>query len=540
MSTPQNTHRFTPLMIAIAVVIGIIMGNFYANHFSGRRLSIINTSSNKLNDLLHLVDDQYVDTVNISELVENSLPKILHELDPHSTYTKASDVELEMQNLQGHFSGIGIQYYIYKDTVNVVKIIPGGPADGSGLKPGDRIIKVDGKAFTGKDITNDIAMKTLKGPKDSHVTLTVYTPYGPKGKKNVHKIQLTRGNVPVKTINAVYMLDETTGYIRVTSFGSTTYSEFLSALAQLNSEGFERLIIDLRGNLGGYMEPAVQMANEFLPKNRLIVYTEGRRSPREDHKSDGRGTYQHMPLYVLVDEYSASASEIFSGAMQDNDRAQIIGRRTFGKGLVQVPIEFRDGSLLRLTRARYYTPSGRCVQKPYQLGDPRDEYEKDIVNREMSGELFSADSIKTNGKIYHTRNGRTVYGGGGIIPDEFVPLDTLGYTAYFRDISLNGTLYEFAHHYADTHRAKISDDSRLASTLEKSHLPEMLATYADKNGVRRRPAQLSRSYSLIRSMLIRNIINDISGEEDAIKYANEQDPVVIRTRQIIAADQKKK
>lgn len=526
MNTQQHTHRFIPIIIALGMVAGILLGSFYANHFSGRRLSIINTSSNKITDLLHLVDDQYVDTVDIADLVERSLPGILRELDPHSTYVSAADVEQEMQGLQGHFSGIGIQFYIYRDSINVVKVIPNGPSDGTGLRPGDRIIKVDGKDFTGKDINEDIARKTLKGPEGSVIQLTVLRREGQKNR--ILPIKVTRGSVPVQSINAQYMLDGTTGYIRVTTFGTNTYREFLSALAQLNSQGMKRLVIDLRGNLGGYMETAVQMANEFLPSKRLIVYTEGRRSPRENYTSDGRGTYKEMPLVVLMDEYSASASEIFAGAMQDNDRAQIVGRRSFGKGLVQVPIEFRDGSMLRLTRARYYTPSGRCVQKPYQHGDPEDEYNKDLINRELSGELFSADSIKTNGKVYTTVGGRQVYGGGGIIPDVFVPLDTLGYTSYFKEASIRGLLNEFSYHYVDTHRQKLHKQENLAGNLMKAGLPDQFATYAERKGLHRRTNLLNISYNLLRRHLIRFIIDDVTGEEDAIRFYNESDPVIKR------------
>lgn len=521
MNSRLNTTRLVPVILAVGIVMGILIGSFYANHFSGRRLSIINASSNKITDLLHLIDDQYVDTVDMSGLVEKALPNILRELDPHSTYVCAADVESEMQDLEGHFSGIGVQFYIYRDTVNIVKVIPGGPSAGSGMKAGDRIIKVDGKPFTGKDVNNEKAQKSLKGPNGSTVKLTVLRPL--EGGKTF-QYTVTRGDVPVQSIDAVYMLDKTTGYIRVRSFANSTYSEFIGALAKLRSEGFSRLVIDLRGNLGGYMEPAVQIANEFLPKNRLIVYTEGRRSPREEFKSDGRGTCQSMPLVVLVDEYSASASEIFSGAMQDNDRAQIVGRRTFGKGLVQVPIEFRDGSMLRLTKARYYTPSGRCVQKPYQHGDPEEEYERDLLNRELQGELFSADSIKTNGKVYKTVGGRNVYGGGGVIPDVFVPLDTLGYTPYLREAFLRGLVPEFAYHYTDSHRAVLERQSNLVAWLSRAGLPDLFATYAAQHGLARRPAEMRQSYAFLRRYLIRYIVGDIVGEEAATQYYNVDDP----------------
>lgn len=521
MSNRFNSKYLIPIILAVGIVLGILIGNFYGSSFSGRGLSIINASSSKITDLMHLIDEEYVDKVDIDSLVERSLPNILHELDPHSTYASAEDVESEMQDLEGHFSGIGIQFYIYRDTVNVVKVIPGGPSEGCGIKAGDRIVKVDGKDFTGKNVDNDKAQKSLKGAKGSTVKLSILRPSARDGK--LHDYIVTRGDVPVKSIEGVYMLDKQTGYIRVRSFGVTTYNEFLGALAELDSQGFSRLVIDLRGNLGGYMDTAIMMANEFLPKGSLIVYTEGRHSPRSEYKSDGQGSYQRMPLTVLVDEYSASASEIFSGAMQDNDRAQIIGRRTFGKGLVQKPVNFRDGSLVRLTIARYYTPSGRCVQKPYQMGDPEDAYERDLLNREMAGELFSADSIKTNGKVYKTVGGRKVYGGGGIIPDVFVPLDTLGYSPYIKEAFMRGLVPEFAYSYLDTHRAQLTAQKNLSQYLTGASLPKAFETYAAQHGLPRRGAMSAAARTFLQRYLVRYLISDLKGEEEAVKYYNSAD-----------------
>ena len=416
--------RLLPFYISVAVVVGVLIGSFYATHFSGNRISFINTSSNKLSDLLHIIDDRYVDTVNMSDLVERSMPQILKELDPHSTYITAKDVEASMQDLRGSFSGIGVQFTIYEDTIRVVRVIPGGPAEDVGLRPGDCIVAVDGKTYVGKNIDTEGTMKRLKGEGGSKVVLSVRR----AGKPGLEKFTIVRGDVPVNSVDAAYMLDATTGYIRISSWGDNTYGDFLAAMASLGAKGMKNLVVDLRGNLGGYLQAAVSVANEFLPKDRLIVYTKGRRFNQEQYKSNGRGTYQHLPLVVLVDETSASASEIFAGAMQDNDRATIIGRRSFGKGLVQVPIEFRDGSMVRLTVARYYTPSGRCVQKPFTPGDEED-YEADLLTRAARGEYYNSDSIKTSGQQYKTRLGRIVYGGGGIIPDFFVPRDTTGLTS---------------------------------------------------------------------------------------------------------------
>ena len=520
----KNQTRFVPLLVSVGVIVGILIGSFFASHFSGRKLSIINTSTNKINDLFHLIDDEYVDSVSIPDLVEKSMPEILKQLDPHSTYISAKDVEASMQDLKGSFSGIGVQFTVYKDTVRVIKVVKGGPSEGVGLRAGDRIVNIDGKAYVGDTITADATRNRLKGQKGSQVRLGVLRP----GQKQMLSYVVTRGDVPVKSITAAYKVSESVGYIRINSFGDNTYSEFLSALAQLNTQGFRGLILDLRGNLGGYMQPAVQIANEFLPKNRLIVYTQGRKSPREDFRSDGRGSYQNLPLVVLVDETSASASEILSGALQDNDRAMIVGRRTFGKGLVQVPIEFQDGSMLRLTKARYYTPSGRCVQKPYKLGDEED-YEADLLLREKHGEYYNPDSIKTSGQKYKTVHGRFVYGGGGIIPDVFTSADTLNMTSYFREAYLNGLMYQFAYVFTDNRRKQLSSISGLddmINFLKRSSLVEDFATYAEKNGIRRRPRMLIQSRTLFERYLISNILADAIDEEAAIMYTNRSDAAV--------------
>lgn len=530
-----HTNRFTPLLVALGIVLGILIGSFYANHFSGKRLNIINTSGDKLNGLLHIIDDQYVDSVNIAELVEKSLPQILKELDPHSVYISAADTEASMQDLKGSFSGIGVQFTIYKDTVRIVRVIDGGPSESTGLQAGDRIVTVDGKPYAGdKTVTNDETMKRLKGPGGTTVRLGIVR----AGTKGVKEYAITRGDVPLKSIDVVYMVDETTGYIRIGSFGDTTYPELLGALATLQAQGFKSLIIDLRGNLGGYMAPAVQIANEFLPKNRLIVYTSGRKSPREEYASDGRGTYQTMPLVVLVDESSASASEILAGAIQDNDRGTIIGRRTFGKGLVQVPIEFNDGSMLRLTKARYYTPSGRCVQKPYVPGE-EEEYEQDLILRAEHGEYYSSDSIKTDGEAYKTRIGRTVYGGGGIIPDVFIPRDTTGMTSYFKEAYLTGLIFQYAYVFVDSRRKQLAQFKELAGLtgyLDKQDIVERFAEFAAKNGLKRRNRMIMQSHKLFKSYLFDNIINDLLGVEAATEYINRTDPAVLKALDLFRHD----
>lgn len=527
----RYTTRFLPIYIALAVITGMFVGNFYANHFAGRRINLINTSSNKLSDLLHIIDDQYVDTVNMSDLVEHSLPLILRELDPHSTYVSAADVESEMQSLKGSFSGIGVQFYILDDTVRIVKVIEGGPSERVGLQGGDCIVAVDGKNYTGKDVNEEETRKRLKGPADSEVTLKIVR----HGQKSPMNFVIRRGNVPVKSVDASYMVNDKVGYIRINTWGDATYSEFISAMAQMATYQPEGIIIDLRRNLGGYLEAAVKVANEFLPANRLIVYTEGRRFPREDYTSDGRGSFQRMPLVVLVDETSASASEIFAGAMQDNDRATIVGRRTFGKGLVQVPIQFRDGSMIRLTRARYYTPSGRCVQKPYTPGE-EDDYDSDLLKRAEDGEYFNPDSIKTSGEKYHTRIGRTVYGGGGIVPDIFVSRDTTGYTSYFKQVVMTDLMNDFAYRYVDARRKTFntfSEAKEIVAYLTRRNIVEHFVQYAEKNGIKRRNLMIRTSHTLLFNYLAGLIISDVLDIKDVVMFNNTTDPAISEACRII-------
>ncbi|MEE0804406.1 MAG: S41 family peptidase [Prevotellamassilia sp.] len=527
----NRLFRFIPLLVAIAMILGIMIGTFYSNHFAGNRLAIINTSSNKLTDLLHLVDDQYVDSVNIPDIVEKSLPKILKELDPHSTYISAKDVESALQDLKGSFQGIGVQFSIQNDTVCILKIIESGPAQKVGLRAGDRIVTINDSLFVGKSVTNDETMKRLKGKEGTEVKLGIKR----KGISKLLDFTIQRGSVPVKTVDASYMLNDTTGYVRITSFGDNTYPEFLSALATLNMGECTSLVIDLRNNLGGYMHPAILVANEFLSPNRLIVYMEGRHSPREDYRSDGRGMYKDIDLVVLVDEGSASASEIFAGAIQDNDRGVIVGRRTFGKGLVQTPIEFRDGSMLRLTKARYYTPAGRCVQKPYVMGNDT-AYEADLIERALHGEYYSADSIKVSGDKYTTIGGRTVYGGGGIIPDYFIPRDTVGITSYFRDLYNTEVPYKFVFNVVDEHRELFEscpNVEKLVALLRKMKLVDKLVAEAEKKGVKRRNLMIRTSYHLIERYLFINIIDQVFGVTEATKYENRTDAAMLKALEII-------
>ena len=523
----KKKNRYMPLIMALCVVFGIFIGTLYANHFTGNRLSIINSGSNKLNNLLHIIDAQYVDTVDVNNLVEKAVPQILSELDPHSVYIAAKDVQIANDDLKGSFSGVGIEFTIRQDTLHVQQVIGNGPADKAGVIAGDKIVKVDDKPFTGKTLTNEVAMHTLKGPKDTKVKLGVMR----YGEKKIRNIVVTRGEIPTKSVTAVYMLDDKTGYIRIKNFGENTYPELLIALAKLSQEHLENLTIDLRGNTGGYLQSAVQIANEFLPKNKLIVYTEGRKSPRQEFRSDGRGSYQQIPLVVLIDEGSASASEILAGAIQDNDRGTIIGRRSFGKGLVQQPISFNDQSMIRLTIARYYSPSGRCIQKPYVAGGNKD-YEEDLLMRYQHGEFFSQDSIKHEGKEYHTANGRPVYGGGGITPDIFVAEDTTDVTSYYKQASMSGLIIQYAFVYVDENRKKLGEYGtmeELANYLKKQNMVDKFATYAEQNGLKRRNLMIQRSHKLLERFILSRIIYNMQNEQSWMEYLNSDDPAILET-----------
>lgn len=512
------------MLMALCIVIGLVVGSFYANHFSGNKLNIINSGSNRISNLLRIIDDQYVDKVNIDSLVDNAIPRLLEELDPHSVYINAKDAQLDDEDLKGSFSGVGIEFTIREDTLHVQNVISNGPAERAGVLAGDKLVSVDDSAFVGKIVTNEEAQKRLKGPKDTKVKIGVLR----YGSKDVKYFTITRGEIPMKSVTAAYMLNDHTGYIRIKNFGETTYSELLIALVQLSQQGATGICLDLRDNTGGYLTSAVQIANEFLPRGKLIVYTQGRKSPRQEFKSNGHGSYQDTPLVVLINEVSASAAEILAGAIQDNDRGTIIGRRSFGKGLVQQQLEFTDGSRIRLTVARYYTPSGRCIQKPYTNGVNGD-YAQDLIARYQHGEFFSGDSIKHTGPDYHTANGRTVYGGGGITPDIFVGEDTVNVTSYYKEAAMSGLILQFAFNYTDDNRQKLKEFDtmkKLKNYLHSQNIVEKFAQFADSHGLRRRNLMIQKSHHLLERFIVSRIIYNMQNEQAWMEYINEDDPVI--------------
>ena len=531
MST-KHSSRFTPLIIALSIVTGILIGTFYAKQYNGNRLGIVNGSSNKLNALLRIIDDQYVDTVQMTDLMEKAMPQILAELDPHSTYIPAQKLEEVNSELEGSFSGIGVQFTIQEDTIHINSVIAGGPSEKVGLMAGDRIVLVNDSLFVGDGLTNEKAMKHLKGPKGSSVKLGVKR----ADVKELLDFTIVRGDIPQNSVDAAYMVDKENGYILISKFGRTTHIELLTAIAELSQQNCKGLIIDLRDNTGGYMEAAIRMVNEFLPEGKLIVYTQGRKYPRMEEYANGTGSCQKMPVVVLVNEGSASASEIFAGAIQDNDRGTIVGRRSFGKGLVQQPIDFSDGSAIRLTIARYYTPSGRCIQRPYKSGKDS-KYEMDWLNRYEHGEFFSKDSIKLDENLkYYTTLGRPVYGGGGIMPDVFVPQDTTGVSSYLIEVSNKGLILQYSFHYSDRNRQKLSKyktQEDMLKYLRSQGIMEQFIRFADSKGVKRRNLLIQRSRKLMERNLYGNIIYNLLGREEYIRFLNESDATVQKALEIL-------
>ena len=531
MDKNRRLTIWLPVIIAASIALGIFIGNNYLSltqHGKRRMFS----SGNKINAILDIIDEQYVDTVNMGKLVEGTIPKIFSELDPHSVYIPAEDATIVNEDLEGSFSGIGVSFNMQTDTILVISVIPKGPAEKAGLLPFDRIITINDSIYSGNNTSQAKIMRTLRGAKNSTVKLGVKR----GGVPDLLYFDVTRGDVPVNSVDVSYEVSKGIGYIKVSKFGRTTYNEFITAIAKLKEAGCSSFIIDLRGNTGGYMDAAINMVNEFMPEGRLIVYTEGKAFPRNDVYTNGTGTCKEAPIVVLTDEFSASASEIFSGAIQDNDRGLIVGRRTYGKGLVQSPIKLSDDSEIRLTIARYYTPSGRSIQKDYKLGDSAD-YDQDLYNRFIHGEFDSADSIKnTHTEKYHTMIGRTVYGGGGIMPDIFIPRDTSGITTYFTSIVNSGTLYLYVLEYSDQNREKLSSFKTyqdLYKYLQSQPLLYDFTNFAASKGIKKRPNLINISGKLIENQLQAYIVRNFFAEAGFYPIFLKDDPTLLRAIQII-------
>lgn len=521
----RKAHLLRGLTYGLVTILVFLLGISTATYFGvgGRR-----GTSSKLDEIYSLIQQYYVDSTNMDSLSEEALPFILSQLDPHSVYLNAEENKASTETLEGSFAGIGIQFNTLLDTVVVVRVIEGGPSERAGLQAGDRILRADTTSFLRDSLTSEQIMKALKGPEDTVVKLTLQ-----RGKK-VFTTSVVRGAVPVPTLDASYMIRPHVLYVRLNKWGTQTPLEFQQAYADHASEGVERILLDLRDNGGGYLQAATTLASEFLSKGDLLVYNKGAHYPREDFKCPRDGRLRNVPLTVLVNENSASASEIFAGAMQDLDRALIVGRRTFGKGLVQLPFELRDHSVVRLTVARYYTPSGRSIQKSYAKG--YEAYAEDIEDRYLHGELYSADSIsRPDTTRYYTRLGRTVYGGGGITPDIFTPRDSTGINPYYIRLLRSGTLQRFAFSYTDSHREqflRLGSDAAVQEYLQAQgeQIVYAYARYADqKGGVAQRPGYLQESMAILRRDLTALIYDLLGRDKDAFyRLHNERDPEVLK------------
>lgn len=509
MDKNKRLATWMPVIIAASITLGIFIGNRFWLLSNGKSRNYI--SGNKINAVLDVIEEQYVDTVDMKKLVEGTIPKVFSELDPHSVYIPAADAAAVKEDLEGSFSGIGVSFNMELDTILVINVIPRGPSEKAGIKPFDRIVTINDSVYAGNHTNRNKVQKLLRGMKDSTVKLGIKRDDQP----DLIELEVTRGDVPVNTVDVAYEAGKGIGYIKVSKFGRTTYNEFITSIAKLKQSNCQSFIIDLRGNTGGYMDAAIKMINEFMPGGRMIVYAEGKAFPRFESFANGTGTCLDNDIIVLTDEISASASEIFSGAIQDNDRGLIVGRRTYGKGLVQSPIKLNDGSEIRLTVARYYTPSGRCIQKQYKLGDQED-YDQDIYQRYMHGEFDSADSIKQIDSLrFETVGGRVVYGGGGIMPDIFIPRDTAGYTSYLSTVINKGTLYMYALIYSDTHKKEFQqykNYKELWAYLKTQPLVNDFTNYAVGKGIRKRPNLIAISYKIIENQLqayiIKNFFDD--------------------------------
>ena len=521
MRIKHNSIIWYPLVISIAIVLGIVIGNY----ISTKKFTL--DKDRKINAVLNLIQSEYVDSIDVKDLVEQAIPAIIGNLDPHSYYIPASDIRAENEKLDGSMSGIGVSFFMMNDTANVDQVIPNGPAEKVGMLAGDRIISVNGESIVGGTLTAEGIRSKIRGEKGTKVRIGV--------KRNTSKktltFTITRDDIPMNTIDVSYMLDDKTGYIKIAQFGKNTYDEFFAALSKLKKDGASRYIVDLRGNPGGYMEMAILMVNEFLEQGELIVYTKGRKE-RVDIQvwSDDQGSFHDAQVAVLIDEYSASASEIMAGALQDNDRGLVVGRRSFGKGLVQKQIYLPDSSAIRLTIARYYTPSHRCIQKDYTLGD-EDDYSKELYDRYSHGELYSADSIKVDkSKIFRTANGRIVYGGGGIVPDIFVPNDTTGITTYYRAVANLGLLQQYVYTYVDINRDQLKNVKTVKQLMGMMPSDDALTydfvCYARDNGVPMRWYYINLSRSLIARQLRALVIRDVLGSEEFYRYYNRTDNTV--------------
>lgn len=523
---PKNTP--TQIIIPLVLCVGLAAGVLIGSTFNSQRPSRdVGRDVQKLREVLTYIDTKYVDTIKTDKLVDESIRHLLSKLDPHSTYIPASDRILVNEDLRGNFDGIGIEFNVFQDTIVVVTALSGGPSEALGIRSGDKIIKVNDENVGGVGITTQDVMRLLKGPKGTEVNVTILRGNNPKPLE----FKIVRDKIPSFSVDVAYMVDADIGYIKLNRFSATTYEEFSKALSNLKDQGMKKLVLDLQGNGGGYMSMAIDLADEFLAANKKIVYTNGKDKRLDTNASStNRGNFETGDLIILVNEGSASASEILAGALQDNDRALIVGRRTFGKGLVQNPFDLSDGSELRLTISRYYTPSGRSIQKPY---DDDEAYQLDIIDRYKKGEFFHADSIKLNDSLkYRTLNGRTVYGGGGIMPDYFVPLDTTMNSHYLNALYSSLSIYEYAFNYTQENKEKLenNDFKHFKNNFVVSDkMLEDLITIGKRNKVKPDYADLKRNKKIFQLHVKAQIARRIWGNDGLFPIINETNEIFLQS-----------
>lgn len=526
----KKINILIPLLIAVSIASGILIGNLLNRNSQAGFAGLNVGKSNKMSEILSYIEQGYVDSVNTDGIIEKTIPEVLKNLDPHTTYIPVSDMQEVEEEMKGKFSGIGVQFSIMDDTVRVIEVISGGPSSKVGIMPGDRIVRVNDSIIAGVNVSNSTVMNLLRGEKNTKVVVGISR----KGTVNQLDFEIIRGDIPINSIDVSYMIDAETGFIKISRFANKTYKEFMEGMEKLSDSGAKKVIIDLRQNPGGSLVSVLQMVDEFLTKDEPILYTEGVNQPRKTYNASGNNTWKDFKVYVMIDEFSASASEIFAGAIQDNDRGLIIGRRSFGKGLVQEQIPLSDGSALRLTVARFYTPSGRCIQSSYEEGN--EEYFNHIYERFHSMEQLVADSIHFADSLrYTTKSGRIVYGGGGIMPDFFVPVDTSGNSEYFNNIFRKGLVYTFAYAYADEHRKELSGFKKAGefdSYLDSKNILEEFVKYASEKGVTRDNEGLKQSSLILKTQIKAYISRNIIGEEGFYPIIEKIDNTLLKAIEI--------
>jgi carboxyl-terminal processing protease len=514
-----------PLLFAVILVAGILLGKALNNN-PHQNVAMMYNGNDKLVRILDYIETRYVDTVAREVLEESAIPAMLEQLDPHSIYIPAEEMKRVNEDMRGNFEGIGVVFNHQTDTAIITSVISGGPSDKVGVLAGDRIIKVNDSLIAGKNIPSNDIVGMLKGEKGTQVKVALER----KGVHDLIEVEIIRDEIPLYSVDISYMIDDEIGYIKINRFAESTFKEFIAGVKKLQDQNLKKLIIDLRGNTGGYMVAATNIVDQFLEAGRLIVYTKGKSSPRQEIYSTARGICKDMEVVVLQDEFSASASEILSGAIQDNDRGTIIGRRSFGKGLVQEPYPLSDGSMIRLTIARYYTPTGRSIQKPYS--EDKDEYYSDLAERYYHGEFVVADSIHFADSLkYTTPGGNVVYGGGGIMPDIFVPLDTTGYTRYYAEVARKGVLYNFAFQYVDKNRNALNAYTNAESInnyLESINIFDQFTQFAEEQGVLKTTKGFDESKKLVNTQLKANIARNVIDNEGFYPILKELDNTLIK------------